>query len=722
MKKYNVLILVVCLLCSSAVYSQRGSQLLKIQQNVTHTSPIYNEAQMDSFVLATMEEHHIPGVAACIVRDGKLIWIGTYGYADFEKNLQVNDSTAFILGQISQSFTATALMQLWERGLFGLDDNINNYFPPGLQVVNPHHPGNIITPRMTLGQTSSIAGNSTLIDSYFTWGYDSPVSQYSYLVDYLVPGGQYYSVSSYNTWAPGTQYGRNKYANTLNGYLAGSLSDTSFSDYCKDYIFKPLNMNNTGWFLADIDTNNLAMGYEYSGGQFHPFGYLGHPAYSVFLLKASITDMSHFLIAFMESGNYNGNRILDSSTVNLMMTAPYPQVDPEQGLGWFMYDYFLDYFGTKIYYGHDGYTYGCRAGFDFLKDENLGVVILANVEQYQGVGLIWDQLYIFGDTYKRIHASKTDLSSTYIKPGVDTLTITSKIENPFNHNAQVDAHITSIDSTYVTTLSMFDDGMHSDGHAADNVWGTYLEPLTIENEFTVGISATDLDSSDYHISRFAARFTSIGPIVYEGYVFFTADTTINKGEYFTFQLKLGNEGASTTATNITAQVTCLDTNATILTASLGLGDIVPGETVTSTGVVAVEIGDDCPDYSTIFFDIHIYSNGYHFWSDSFSVTVLPTGIAAEGEEHIPTQYALSQNFPNPFNPTTSIEFSLPKSDYVTLKVYNMLGEEVATLVSDRLTAGNHRYIWNAIDFPSGIYYYKFKAGEYVQTRKLVLLK
>ena len=99
-----------------------------------------------------------------------------------------------------------------------------------------------------------------------------------------------------------------------------------------------------------------------------------------------------------------------------------------------------------------------------------------------------------------------------------------------------------------------------------------------------------------------------------------------------------------------------------------------------------------------------------------------TGIAAHSTEKIPEKFSLQQNYPNPFNPVTSIEFSLPKSTRVSLKVYSALGEEVATLVDGILPAGTHHATWNAANQPSGVYYYRLKAGQYSSTRKMLLLR
>lgn len=88
----------------------------------------------------------------------------------------------------------------------------------------------------------------------------------------------------------------------------------------------------------------------------------------------------------------------------------------------------------------------------------------------------------------------------------------------------------------------------------------------------------------------------------------------------------------------------------------------------------------------------------------------------------PQNYVLLQNYPNPFNPTTTIRFSIPKAGDVSLKIFNLLGEEVATLTSGHREVGTHTVEWDATKQPSGVYFYRLQAGEFTETRKLVLLR
>jgi formylglycine-generating enzyme required for sulfatase activity len=89
---------------------------------------------------------------------------------------------------------------------------------------------------------------------------------------------------------------------------------------------------------------------------------------------------------------------------------------------------------------------------------------------------------------------------------------------------------------------------------------------------------------------------------------------------------------------------------------------------------------------------------------------------------MPNSFSLLQNYPNPFNPTTTIEFSLAAEEHVSIKVYSLLGDEVAILIDDQLPAGMHKAVWNAGSLANGVYYYILKAGKYKEVRKAVLME
>ena len=99
----------------------------------------------------------------------------------------------------------------------------------------------------------------------------------------------------------------------------------------------------------------------------------------------------------------------------------------------------------------------------------------------------------------------------------------------------------------------------------------------------------------------------------------------------------------------------------------------------------------------------------------------PTGIY-ENENELPEKFVLNQNYPNPFNPSTTISFSVPSEEFVSLKVFNSLGEEVADLVDETKPAGNYSALFGADEFTSGVYFYTIKAGSFLESKKMLLLK
>ncbi len=106
------------------------------------------------------------------------------------------------------------------------------------------------------------------------------------------------------------------------------------------------------------------------------------------------------------------------------------------------------------------------------------------------------------------------------------------------------------------------------------------------------------------------------------------------------------------------------------------------------------------------------------------LALLPEGIASTENDDLilPVQYVLNQNYPNPFNPITTINYQIPDVSFITLNVYDVLGKNVATLISKEVPAGNYEIEFDANGLPSGIYFYQLRAGYYSETKKMVLIK
>ena len=134
------------------------------------------------------------------------------------------------------------------------------------------------------------------------------------------------------------------------------------------------------------------------------------------------------------------------------------------------------------------------------------------------------------------------------------------------------------------------------------------------------------------------------------------------------------------------------------------------------------IGDNQMVHST-----RVDNKGYKYFCTNDGGVSIYKGDLVLGIENIPdgttvSDFKLFQNYPNPFNPTTKISYSIPQNSFVELKVFNLLGQEIATLVNQEKPAGNYEVNFNASNLPSGVYIYKMNAGSDVQTRKMILLK
>jgi hypothetical protein len=136
-----------------------------------------------------------------------------------------------------------------------------------------------------------------------------------------------------------------------------------------------------------------------------------------------------------------------------------------------------------------------------------------------------------------------------------------------------------------------------------------------------------------------------------------------------------------------------------------------GMNVTSNSKILVSGGTTRTDYY------------YNFSPVNNTTLVTPTKVSAVDDgTALPSSYMLSNNYPNPFNPTTKISFTLPTRGFVTLKIYNIEGKEIATIVSEELGSGKYERSWNGEGFPSGVYFCRLQANNFSETKKILLLK
>ena len=329
-----------------------------------------NFDEIDDYILNEMQTKHITGLSASIVIDEEVVWQNVYGYANIEENKPVVNETLFKIGSVSKTLTATCLMQLYEQEYFDLYDPINNYLP--FNVIHPLYPSTDITFHMLLTHSSGINDNW---DYMFTFVGDAPISFQTFLEEYLVPGGLYYNENdNFCTWEPGTSY---KYTNigvALVGYLVETISGVNFTTYTENFLFSPLGMNESGWYLRDLDESHIAMPYHWNGTDYEAYGHIGWIDVPAGDLRTSSPQLINFLTMFINNGSYNLQEILDSATVEMMLT---PQLPFNQNLGLI---WWKSNIGGRIVWGHGGSDYGARAQMQFDPESKIGVVVLTNGE------------------------------------------------------------------------------------------------------------------------------------------------------------------------------------------------------------------------------------------------------------------------------------------------------------------------------------------------------
>jgi len=194
------------------------------------------------------------------------------------------------------------------------------------------------------------------------------------------------------------------------------------------------------------------------------------------------------------------------------------------------------------------------------------------------------------------------------------------------------------------------------------------------------------------------------------------------------KLIIRNEGLIASGTNVSATLTAIDTNAVVRAESNPVyGDIAVGESATTAGFYRIRFNDVEPDTVYAYFKLDIASDGFVFWTDTMSIFVRREGVGIQDEFSLPSKFSLHDNYPNPFNPVTTIQYDLPEQSFVKITIYDLLGRVVATLVNHIEEPGFKSIVWNATSEQGQLvcaemYIYQIKAGDFVQTRKMILLK
>lgn len=342
-----------------------------------------------------MSDMHIPGFAACIVKEGKMIWSNAYGQADIANNKAMSIDGIMNIGSVSKTFTTIATMQLWEKGLIDLNADVNSYL--GFRIRNPKYPDKPITVFQILTHTSSIIDGKAYGESYACG--DPALSLNDWIHSALLSDGtSYNNGDSFGTWAPGDKRQYSNVAFGLLGLIVEKIAKQPFNVYCKKNIFQPLEMNKTGWMLSEVDTGNYIRPYayiteenrkeyltyarlfpnesEFKEGTYIPLCLYSFPNYSDGLVRTSVRDLSHYLTALLNGGELNGKRILKKETIDKMFTLQL-EGNNAQGLTWRISDFETKHGKVKLW-GHSGLDPGIQTFLFFNPANKTGVITFQN--------------------------------------------------------------------------------------------------------------------------------------------------------------------------------------------------------------------------------------------------------------------------------------------------------------------------------------------------------
>ena len=363
------------------------------------------KGQMQEAVNKIQADYQLMGLSVVTVCDNHVTGSFHAGLRDYERNLPVNDSTRFRIASISKLVMTTAMMRLFDRGLFKLDDDVSTYL--GFNLRNPNHPQIPITFRMLLSHTGSL-NEGTGYDAFLTDTYNN-VGNPPDFSQLLVPGGKYYTEDMWRKEAPGEYF---TYCNAnfgLAGTLIERISEERFDEFIKENLFIPLGI--TGAYTVEglSDINSLAVIYRNEEDKWTPqtdnfrgeltaprdfSGYKAGTNAAVFSpqggLRISASELARVMILHLNKGTFDGKRIISRKSIRLMHSPQWKYNgsngdDVGQSRSWGLSVHILTntpsgdvIFKDAKMMGHTGDAYGLKSSFWFDPVSRSGFIFMTN--------------------------------------------------------------------------------------------------------------------------------------------------------------------------------------------------------------------------------------------------------------------------------------------------------------------------------------------------------
>jgi len=343
---------------------------------------------LDGYMPFALKTSDIAGAVVAVVKDGKILTLRGYGYSDVDTRTPVDPKlTLFRPGSVSKLLTWTAVMQLVEQGKIDLDADVNQY----LDFKIPARDGKPVTMRNLMQHTAGFEEQVKGIMSE-----DPKAPGFEALLKQWVPE---------RVFAAGSTPAYSNYGASLAGYIVQRVSGETFDDYIDKHIFAPLDMKHSSFRqpLPPELVPLMSKGYLLASDPPHAFEMVGPaPAGS---LSAPGEDMAHFMIAHLQNGEYNGNRILSAETAEKMHNSPLTLLPPLNRME-------LGFFETNIN-GHEviahlGDTEWFHTSLHLFLKENVGFYVSFNSIGKQGAaGSLRGALFEdFADRYFPVAANE----------------------------------------------------------------------------------------------------------------------------------------------------------------------------------------------------------------------------------------------------------------------------------------------------------------------------
>lgn len=357
MKRSLLLILLIInfgiILSCSTTYSSKISYSEK-------TDPLYQDIEKLGHELSI--KNNVPGIAVAVIRDGKVAWIQTIGYADLTSKKPVTAQTIFNVGSVSKLVSSWGFMQLTEKGLINLDDSadqsLTRWHLPDSEFDNSK-----VTLRRLLSHTAGL--------SVHGYGGSDQGTKLLSLEESLNGKTKRNGETVHLIQEPGTRWKYSGGGFTLAQLLLEEKTKQDFSSYMKKNVFLPLGMKNTSFEWTNEMMTNSATAYDEAGNPVKNRIFTEKAAAG---LQTTIIDLAHFAELSFTSNSHQLNGVLKPETIMLMETPVIPfSTDGESGLGYRFLS--LDGFRTI---GHTGENVGWSAALMLHLPTENGIILLCN--------------------------------------------------------------------------------------------------------------------------------------------------------------------------------------------------------------------------------------------------------------------------------------------------------------------------------------------------------